>query len=136
MTSRRCNRWRRRRPRMSSLGNAGDAPSVHLLFICSRNKWRSRTAEELYRNFPGYVTKSAGTEPGSRQRVTEGLLGWADLIFVMETKHRDYLRAKFPEAIAGKQVSCLRIPDDYAYNDPELIDLLKANLSSYIPVPE
>ena len=113
----------------------GDHP-VHLLFICSRNKWRSRTAEELYQNFPGYVAKSAGTEPGSRQRVTEGLLGWADHIFVMETKHRDYLRAKFPDGIAGKRVICLRIPDDYTYNDPNLIDLLKASLSTHIPVPE
>jgi predicted protein tyrosine phosphatase len=118
------------------LGNAGDSSPVHLLFICSRNKWRSRTAQELYRNFADYVAKSAGTEPGSRQRVTEGLLGWADLIFVMETKHRDYLRDKFPETIAGKRVICLRIPDDYEYNDPELVDLLKANLSPYIPVPE
>ena len=112
---------------------SGDHP-VHLLFVCSRNKWRSRTAEDLYADFPGYVAKSAGTEPGSRQRVTERLLGWADLIFVMEAKHRDYLRTKFPEAIAGKQVICLRIPDDFTYNDPELIDLLKASLSPYIPV--
>ena len=109
---------------------------VHLLFICSVNKLRSRTAEELYRDYPGYVAKSAGTDAGARQRVTEGLLGWADLIFVMETKHREYLRRKFPEVIAGKRVICLRIPDDYVYNDPELIDLLKASLSPHIPVPE
>ena len=118
------------------MGHAGDTSPVHLLFICSRNKRRSRTAEELYRNFPGYTAKSAGTEPGSRQRVTKGLLGWADLVFVMEPKHRDYLRAKFSEAIAGKRVICLRIPDEYAYNDSELIDLLKASLSPYVPTPE
>ena len=112
----------------------GSSP-VHLLFICSRNKWRSRTAEKLYRNFPDYVAKSAGTEPGSRQRVTEGLLGWADVVFVMESRHRDYLREKFPEAIADKRVICLRISDDFAYNDPELIELLKMNLSPYVPVP-
>lgn len=112
------------------------AHPIQLLFICTANKLRSRTAEELYRNFSGYVARSAGTDPGAPQRVTEGLLGWADHIFVMENRHRDYLRKKFPEAIAGKRVICLRIPDEYAYNDPELIDLLKANLSPYIPVPE
>jgi predicted protein tyrosine phosphatase len=114
---------------------ASKAQPRRLLFICSRNKWRSRTAEELYRNFRGYTAKSAGTEPGARRRVTEGLLGWADFIFVMETKHRDYLREKFPEAVADKRVICLRIPDDYGFNDPELIDLLKASLSGHIPVP-
>jgi predicted protein tyrosine phosphatase len=109
--------------------------STHLLFICSRNKWRSRTAEELYRNFPGYVARSAGTEPGARQRVTAGLIGWADFIFVMEAKHRDHLRARFAEAIVGKQLICLRIPDDFTFGDPALVDLLKASLSPYIPVP-
>lgn len=116
--------------------DAKDIAPVHLLFICSRNKWRSRTAEELYRDFPGYLAKSAGTEPGARQRVTEGLISWADRIFVMEGKHRDYLRDKFPEVLAGKKVICLRIPDDYTYNDPDLIDLLKAELSPHLPVPE
>jgi len=91
----------RRRRRIRKLIGDEDQLPIKLLFICSRNKWRSRTAEELYRDLPGYAAKSAGTEPGSRQRVTEGLLGWADLIFVMEAKHRDYLRAKFPEAITG-----------------------------------
>jgi predicted protein tyrosine phosphatase len=62
------------------------------------------------------------------------LLGWADLIFVMEAKHRDYLRTKFPEAISDKKVICLRIPDDFTYNDPDLIALLKSNLSPYIVV--
>jgi predicted protein tyrosine phosphatase len=109
---------------------------VHLLFICSANKLRSPTAEELYRNFPGYVAKSAGTDRGAPQRVTEGLLGWANLIFVMETRHRDYLREKFPDAIVDKRVICLRIPDEFEYNDPELIELLKMNLSPHVPVPE
>jgi predicted protein tyrosine phosphatase len=102
------------------------------LFVCSRNKWRSRTAEDLCRALPGYEARSAGTEPGARRRVDAGLLGWADLIFVMERKHRDYLQERFAEELAGKRLMCLRIPDDFTYNDPELIDLLKAQLSPYI----
>ncbi|HMJ90222.1 MAG TPA: hypothetical protein VK530_10420 [Candidatus Acidoferrum sp.] len=43
-----------------------------LLFICSRNKWRSRTAEEIFHGLPGYEVKSAGTEPGACVRVTNG----------------------------------------------------------------
>lgn len=110
-----------------------------LLFICSRNKWRSRTAEEIFRGVPGYDVKSAGTEPGARIRVTEGLLGWADVIFVifvMERKHADYLREKFPEAIAGKPVHCLRIPDDFGFMDEDLIATLKNRLSHHVDVPE
>jgi predicted protein tyrosine phosphatase len=105
----------------------------HLLFICSQNKWRSLTAEKLYVGLGGDAVKSAGTEAGAGVRVTEGLLGWADLIFVMETKHRDRLRQKF--AIPSQSVICLHIPDDYEYMDPELIELLLAKLSAYIDVP-
>ena len=104
--------------------------------MCSMNLQRSPTAEKLYENFSGYVAKSAGTDAGARQRVTEGLLGWADWIFVMEAKHREYLHRKFPEALADKRLINLRIPDEFAYNDPELIGLLKMNLSPHVPVPE
>jgi len=107
-----------------------------VLFICSRNKWRSRTAEEIFRGMPGHDVKSAGTEPGARIRVTAGFLGWADVIFVMERKHSDYLRAKFPEAIAGKPVHCLRIPDDFEFMDEDLIAVLKSRLGSYLAIPE
>ena len=103
-----------------------------LLFVCSRNKWRSRTAEELLRGRPGYDVKSAGIEPGARVRVTAGMLGWADVIFVMERKHADYLRAKFPEALAGKPLHCLRIPDDFEFMDDELVAALQASLQMHL----
>jgi predicted protein tyrosine phosphatase len=109
---------------------------IKILFICSQNKWRSRTAEKIYEGFPGYQVRSAGTEPGARVRVTEGDIGWADLIFVMERRHTDRLRAKFPEATTGKPIFNLRISDDFPYLDPQLIMLLKARLGAYIDVPE
>ncbi len=109
---------------------------LHLLFVCTANKLRSPTAANIFRNLPGFVARSAGIDAGCRQRASEGLLGWADLIFVMEKRHRDYLQRKFPDAIAGKRVITLRILDDYAYMDPELIDLLKTNLSAYLDLTE
>ena len=109
---------------------------LKLLFVCSHNRWRSRTAEEIFRGVPGYEVKSAGTEPGARVRVTEGHLGWADHIFVMEKKHSAYLHEKFSEALAGKAVVSLHIPDDYRFGDAELVALLKSTLSAHIAVPD
>ena len=108
---------------------------LKLLFICSHNRWRSRTAEEIFRGFPGHEARSAGTEPGARVRVTAGHLGWADRIFVMEKKHSTYLCEKFSEALAGKPVVCLNIPDDYRFGDAELVALLKSTLSGHVEVP-
>jgi len=95
------------------------------------NKWRSRTAEEIFRDLPGYQVKSAGTEAGARVRVTEGLIGWADYIFVMEAKHRSYLQSKFPEAISEKTVHCLNIPDDFEFMDPDLIATLRSAFDQF-----
>ncbi|MEG4169125.1 MULTISPECIES: methyltransferase domain-containing protein [unclassified Microcoleus] len=107
-----------------------------ILFVCSQNKWRSLTAEKICENVSGYSVRSAGTEKGARIRVTEGLVGWADWIFVMEKKHGDRLRTKFPESLEGKKVICLQIPDNYEYMEPELVELLQAKLNPYMEMPE
>lgn len=109
---------------------------VKLLFICSQNRVRSLTAEHMLQGVPGYAAKSAGTEPNSRMRVNEGHIGWADLIFVMEKKHRRILEENLSQALNGKQIICLHIPDEYCYMDPALMDELKAGLAEYIQWPE
>jgi predicted protein tyrosine phosphatase/ubiquinone/menaquinone biosynthesis C-methylase UbiE len=109
---------------------------IKILFVCSRNKWRSLTAEKICEKISGYSVRSAGTEKGARIRVTEGLVGWADWIFVMEKKHADRLRSKFPESLEGKKLICLQIPDNYQYMEPELVELLLAKLGSYMEIPD
>ena len=107
-----------------------------LLFVCSRNKLRSLTAEKMFEGSFQYHVRSAGTQPGARVVVTAGHIGWADIIFCMEKSHVARLREKFPEALRGKQVICLQIPDDYEFMDPELIDELSSKLLPYVSVPE
>jgi predicted protein tyrosine phosphatase len=108
---------------------------LNLLFLCSRNRWRSPTAERLFDGVDGHQARSAGTEAGARVRVTAGLLGWADVVFVMERKHAARLRAKFPDALAGKPLLCLRIPDDYGFMDPALVRLLEARVAAALAGP-
>ncbi|MFC4103214.1 low molecular weight protein tyrosine phosphatase family protein [Paenibacillus xanthanilyticus] len=109
---------------------------MKLLFICSRNKWRSLTAEHLFRGLEGYDVRSAGTEEGARIKVTEGHIGWADEIFVMEKKHVRRLKEKFGPQLDGKPIRMLDIPDDYRYMDEELVELLKNRVSEFIDFPE
>lgn len=106
--------------------------ALKLLFICSRNRQRSLTAETIFRNLPGVDVRSAGTEPSARIRVTAGQLGWADLIFVMEKRHMRRLEQKFGDSIAGKRIVCLHIADDYGYMNEELIVRLRGGVAPYI----
>ena len=106
----------------------------HLLFICSRNRWRSLTAERLFDDHPHYEARSAGTEPGARVRVAAGHLGWAEAIFVMERRHADRLREKFAAELQGKTLVVLRIPDKYPFGDRTLIALLQQKLKEHLPL--
>jgi predicted protein tyrosine phosphatase len=110
---------------------APELPPRQLLFICSQNRWRSLTAERLFDGHPEILARSAGTEPGARTRVAAGHLGWADVIFVMEKKHADRLRAKFAGELRGKALVNLRIPDDYQFQDAALVALLRERLHAY-----
>src|SRR5450755_3068679 len=102
-----------------------------LLFVCSRNKMRSVTAEKFFAGSPYYQVRSVGTQPDARIVVTEGHLGWADIIFCMEKSHVNRLRRKFPEALNDKRIICLNIPDDFEFMDPDLLDEFRAKLPAY-----
>ena len=106
-----------------------------LLFICSRNRFRSLTAEKVFGDVPGYQVRSAGTQPEARVVVTEGHIGWADMIFVMEKSHLQKLRRKFGPALDGKHVVTLHIPDDYQFMQPELIDELETKVAQHLELP-
>ena len=50
---------------------------------------------------------------------------WADVIMVMEQKHKQRLTADFALLLENKPIHVLDIPDDYQYMDRELIDCLE-----------
>ena len=98
---------------------------TNVLFVCSRNQWRSPTAEQVFANDPTLAVRSAGTSPKARRTVNESDIRWADVVLVMERKHRDRLRATFARGMQYKPVHVLDIPDDYAFMDPDLVELLE-----------
>lgn len=105
---------------------------LNILFICSRNKKRSLTAEAIFRNDAIHHALSAGTEESARRRVTYKMIHWADIIFVMEKKHRQRLREEFGPMLYNKQVVIMDIPDEYEYMDEELIEMLKDVVRPYL----
>jgi len=105
---------------------------MNILFVCSRNQWRSPTAELAYRKTPGIKVRSAGTSPRARQTVTAKDISWADFIFVMEQKHKDRIKAAFPAPARYAKIHVLDIPDEYQYGDPELMVMIKESTAHYI----
>ena len=105
-----------------------------VLFLCSRNRRRSLTAEKIFATVPGWETRSAGTEDAARIKVTAGHLGWADVIVVMEKRHKERLRQKWPDEFAGKRCLCLFIPDDFEFMEERLVRELEVRMGEYFPI--
>lgn len=106
--------------------------SQHVLFICSQNRLRSPTAEQIFADHAGVETASAGLNHDAETPLTPELVAWADIIFVMEKAHRHKLSSHFRAALKNKRVVCLDIPDDYAFMDPVLIRLLQAKVPRHL----
>ena len=105
--------------------------ATNLLFICSRNQWRSPTAETIWRKHPDFNVKSAGTSPKAKRTVNVADIRWANVIFVMEKKHKNRLLAQFNRLLEYKTIHVLDIPDEYQYMDAELIAELEASVGAY-----
>lgn len=105
---------------------------MNILFICSRNQWRSPTGELVWRKTQGVNVRSAGTSPRARQTVNAKDIGWADHIFVMEQKHKNRIKAAFPAPCRFAKIHVLDIPDEYDYADPELMEIIRVSTEAVV----
>jgi len=104
----------------------------HILFVCSQNKLRSPTAEQVFAARDDLDVASAGLNHDAEQPLGAEQVEWAELIFVMEKAQRSKLQRKFRAQLRGKRVVCLDIPDEYEYMAPELVALLQARVPRHL----
>ena len=104
-----------------------------VLFLCSQNRLRSPTAERVFSERFDLEVASAGLDKDAEKVVTPELIEWADIIFVMERRHRNQLRKRFKPYLANARVVCLDIPDEYEVMDPILVQLLNARVPRHLP---
>jgi len=105
---------------------------MKVLFICSQNCLRSPTAEEVFSIVPGLEVTSAGTDDGAEVVVSGDLVDWADIIIVMEDRHKRRMNEKFGSALRDKKLVALAIPDNYERMDPDLVAILKDRVPPHL----
>ena len=105
----------------------------HYLFMCSQNKWRSPTAEHIFADVPGIATLSAGMNNDAENPLTDEVVEWADVIFVMERQHRSKLQSKHKAMLCDKRVVVLDIPDEYGFMEESLVRLLRSRMKRWLP---
>jgi predicted protein tyrosine phosphatase len=104
---------------------------LRVLFVCAMNKQRSVTAERMYRNDARLEVRSAGVRSEAPRRVSEADLKWADVVFVMEREHKQWITMRF-EDLKLPRIDVLDVPDDFEVMDPQLQEMLKAMLDPEI----
>ena len=107
------------------------------MFVCSANKDRSKTAEDHFSLiYPELNFESAGTNlklcrKEGTNPITETNIERADIIYVMETKHKAYINS-YTKAKFVKKITVLGIQDRYKYYQKELIELLNEKLNDQL----
>src|SRR4051812_48796439 len=94
------------------------SPKKRVLFVCTQNKFRSVTAEHLYRGRAELEVRSAGVGLDARVPLTAELLAWADEIYVFERRQRNVIHKRFRELYEKKSIVCLYVPDEFEFMSP------------------
>ena len=108
-------------------------PVKNILFVCSQNRLRSPTAEQVFSGRPDLEVSSAGTNNDAENPLTSELIKWADVIVVMEKMHRTKVQKRFRSSLNGKRMICLDIPNEFVFMDPALVALLEERLARHLP---
>jgi len=104
-----------------------------ILFVCSANKDRSKTAEDYFsKHYTEIYFDSAGTNKNTCNKlgtsyITKEQLDLADEVFVMESKHLKAIKEVFGNKYYNK-ITVLNINDIYKYGSKELIEILKTKI--------
>ncbi|MGV1870475.1 low molecular weight protein tyrosine phosphatase family protein [Agrobacterium rosae] len=103
-----------------------------VLFVCSQNKLRSPTAEQVFAEWENIEVSSAGTNNDACNPLDHEQIEWADIIFVMEKSHRSKILRKYKKSLICTRLICLDIPDKYDLMDPSLVRILEAKVPPHL----
>ena len=124
--------------RIHNASNRYQGSFKRVLCVCSAGLLRSPTAAWVLGQEPyNYNTRACGIDVGHALIPLDTvLLSWADEIVCMDADQEDRIRSLLQAEVLGgldKKVINLRVPDNYAYRDPELVRLIKEAYNSALP---
>lgn len=107
---------------------------MNILFVCSANKDRSRTAEDYFAiKYPELEFDSAGTNKKicnqlGTNYIAQEQLEMANCVYVMEEKHLQAINELFG-SVYNHKITVLNIADVYEYGTKALVDVLKEKIT-------
>ena len=105
---------------------------MNLLFICSKNRLRSPTAEMIFNDYEEISAVSCGINKDSPTALSGDLMEWADHVFVMEKIHYKKVMQSYSKLLKDTPLTKLGIPDKYEFMQSELIDILEQRVNKHL----
>lgn len=117
--------------RLHNIRNPYQGDAKRVLCVCSAGLLRSPTAAKVLAQEPyNYNTRACGiTKEYALIPFDHVLYTWADEVYVMEQWMKDEILEKHMSAF--DKIKVLGIEDNYAYNDPELVQLIKDKVDKF-----
>lgn len=106
---------------------------MKILFLCTANKNRSKTAEDHFSSKDdGHEYRSAGLSYKWCERYgtticTKELLAWADKIYIFEDMHLERIQEHTGSTYLPK-ITNLNIPDEFTYMSGNLLKTINSSL--------
>jgi predicted protein tyrosine phosphatase len=115
------------RNQMHNIANPYQGNTKKVLTVCSAGLLRSATLQNFLIKEYGYNVRNCGTE-GSYALIpiSEALVKWADeIVFVSIDNYYDVKYQLEEFGIDNNRIFVLDIPDQYGFNDPKLLAIIK-----------
>lgn len=78
---------------------------MNLLFVCSENKLRNPTVEEVFSGYEGINAIGCSANTDAEAIISGDPIEWDDIVFVMEHSHRNKVSKKFKDLLKNKKTS-------------------------------
>jgi len=116
----------------STFNQIGNAFNIYqgktkkVLTVCSAGLLRSATLQNFLIKEYGYNVRNCGTEEDfALIRINQALVTWADEIVFVNKENFERVELEIKSMDMLNKCHVLDIPDQYRFNDPELIGICK-----------
>ncbi|MDA3854969.1 MAG: hypothetical protein PF569_01825 [Candidatus Woesearchaeota archaeon] len=126
------------RNQIFNIKNEAQGKTKKVLTVCSAGLLRSATLQNFLIKEYGYNVRNCGTDESyALIPISEALVLWADeIVFVNEDNYymvKESIRNLNPSILIDKCI-VLDIPDQYNFNDPELVNICREQYGKYVEI--
>lgn len=114
------------RNQLHNVDNVFQGDTKRVLCVCSAGLLRSATLQNFLIKEYGYNVRNCGTEESyALIPISEALVTWADEIIFVNQDNFNNVKGEIEEMGMLEKCKVLDIPDQYEFNNPELLKIIK-----------